>query len=70
MYHMAPTAMTSCLLNVRLEKISSVRSKTYPNIDGFILPSNTHDTLPLDHLLIPEVSKTQKEILDSDGFLG
>lgn len=37
---------------------------------GFILESNRNDSIPLDHLLLPLLSKEQAEALKEDGFHG
>ncbi|KAI4670010.1 uncharacterized protein J4E79_000290 [Alternaria viburni] len=37
---------------------------------GFILEENVHDTLPLDHLLLPLLDKQQVDALKEDGFHG
>jgi hypothetical protein len=37
---------------------------------GFILESNLNDSIPLDHLLLPLLSKEQAEALKEDGFHG
>jgi hypothetical protein len=37
---------------------------------GFILGSNKCDSLPLDHLILPELSSSQIETLKDDGFYG
>ena len=37
---------------------------------GFILEGNVHDTLPLDHLLLPLLDKQQVDALKEDGFHG
>lgn len=43
-------------------------NETY--IDGFMLSGNEWDYTTLDHLILPTASKTQREILEEDGFLG
>ncbi|KAH8688611.1 hypothetical protein GQ44DRAFT_780796 [Phaeosphaeriaceae sp. PMI808] len=35
---------------------------------GFMLDSNTHDSIPLDHLLLPSLSSEQMNALKDDGF--
>lgn len=37
---------------------------------GFILDSNTNDSIPLDHLLLPLLSDNQVDALKEDGFHG
>ncbi|KAF2679448.1 SET domain-containing protein [Lentithecium fluviatile CBS 122367] len=37
---------------------------------GFILEENTHDSLPLDHLILPQLSAEQERVLKEDGFHG
>ncbi|KAH7078619.1 hypothetical protein FB567DRAFT_534308 [Paraphoma chrysanthemicola] len=37
---------------------------------GFILESNQNDSIPLDHLLLPLLTKDQVEALKEDGFHG
>ncbi|CAI9627228.1 unnamed protein product [Alternaria burnsii] len=37
---------------------------------GFILDHNVHDSLPLDHVLVPLLDKQQVDALKEDGFYG
>lgn len=42
---------------------------TTDNQDGFILPTNKWDTAKLDHLILPQLSHQQRQMLDETGFL-
>lgn len=37
---------------------------------GFTLASNAHDSIPLDHVILPHLSSSQAATLKSDGFYG
>jgi hypothetical protein len=64
-----------CLLvdcKTHIPSLMSRRKRAGSNVptDGFLLSNNRWDSISVDHLVLPKLSKTQKSVLEEMGYLG
>jgi hypothetical protein len=69
---MVPIAMITCLSNVSRDFTNFTGGSAQPltTSDGFILPTNRHDSTTMDHIILPMLTASSRDILEQHDYLG